>query len=427
VARQFRTGDQTLVRELNRSIILNQLRTGSRLSRADLAAITGLNKTTVSSLVEELLAHDFVREIGPNASAGGRPAVLLEINPAAGHIIGVEIGVGYLAAVLTDFRAAIEWRRLVPFAEADDQRRVMNGLVSLLRQAIQHARQKGTRLLGVGISIPGLVDVTSGSVVYAPNLDWHHVPVRNLLSEFDVPIYVDNDANAAALGERYFGAAQQVDNFVYVVANVGLGTGIVLGGHIFQGASGYAGEAGHTTLDPDGPLCHCGNRGCWERLASQRALIERVQQAMLDGQPSLVAERTNYGLNQITIEAILEAARQGDQIARHALHETGLYLGLGIANLIDIFNPSLVVFGGALGMAEEFLAPVVRQVISERAMAGPREVAQFVVSAFKSDACVIGGVALVMHDILSRPRFDFAPLAHRRERPATPARARVGT
>jgi glucokinase-like ROK family protein len=297
----------------------------------------------------------------------------------------------------------------------------MNALVSLLRQAIQHAQQKGTRLLGVGISVPGLVDVTSGTVVYAPNLGWHNVPMRDILSKFDVPVFVDNDANAAALGERYFGAAQQIDNFVYIVANAGLGAGIVLGGHLFQGASGYAGEAGHTTLDPNGPLCHCGNRGCWERLASQRALIERVQKAISSGKLSLITDHTYPNPDQITIEVIVEAARQGDKVARRALQETGLYLGLGVANLINIFNPSLVAFGGALGVAEEFLAPVVRQIVSERAMAGPREAAQFVVSAFKSDACVIGGVALVMHDILSRPRLDFAPLTHRSDRPVMSA------
>jgi len=404
--RQFRTGDQTLVREFNRSIILNQLRMGAPLSRADLAAITGLNKTTVSSLVDELIAHNFVREIGYNASGGGRPAVLVELNPEAGCIIGIEFGVGYLNAVLTDFRAAIRWRRQVPFDVSEDQHRVMNRLIALLRQVVRQSRRTGTRLLGTGISLTGLVDVASGTQVFAPNLGWRNVPVRQLLSaKFDVPIFVDNDANAAALAERYLGAAQSVDNFVYVTGNVGIGIGIVIGGHIFQGASGYAGEAGHTTLDLNGPLCMCGNHGCWERLASQRALIERVQQAIQEGQRSSVHTMAKDS-DRITIQMIVEAARGGDDVALHALGETGTYLGVGIANLINIFNPSVVAFGGALSLAEEFLMPVVQQVVLERAMAGPREATQVITSAFKSDACVMGGVALVLHEILSRPNLN---------------------
>lgn len=424
MSRQFRTGDQTLIRELNRSIILNQLRTGSPLSRADLAAITGLNKTTVSSLVEELLLHDFVREIGPNASAGGRPAVLLELNPDAGCIIGVEIGVGYLNVVLADFRASIRWRRQVSFPVSLDQRHVMSRLVTLLRQAVRQSQRMGTRLLGMGISLTGLVDVASGTGIFSPNLGWRNVPVRQLLSaKFDVPIFVDNDANAAALAERYMGAAQSVDNFVYVVANVGIGVGIVLGGQVFHGATGYAGEAGHVTLDPNGPLCHCGNRGCWERLASQRALIQRVQKAIQAGQSSSISAMSE-GSNGLSLQIVLEAARQGDAVVRRALEETGEYLGIGIANLINTFNPDLVAFGGMLSLAEEFLAPVIQRAVSQRAMSGPREVAQFVVSTFKSDACVMGGVALVMHDILSHPRLDFSTPSRQGRAPAEPTSSR---
>jgi len=418
MSRHFRTGDQTFVRELNRSIILNQLRVGSPLSRADLAAITGLNKTTVSSLMGELMEHDFVREIGPTTSSGGRPGVLLELNPGAGCIIGAEIGVGCLNVVLTDFRATISWRHQVQYDKSDDQRRVTNKLVALLRQAVRQSQHTGVRLLGIGIGIPGLVDVTSGTLIYEPNMGWRNVPLRQLIgAKLDVPIFVDNDANAAALGERYFGAAQDVDNFAYVVANIGLGAGLVMGGHIFQGASGYAGEAGHTTIDPDGPLCRCGNRGCWERLASQQALIERIQKAIQAGQHSSIEDMAKHNLDQITIQLILEAARGGDDVARRALEETGMYLGIGIANLVNTFNPSLVAFGGVLSLADEFLMPVIRQVVLERAMSGPREAAQILVSAFKSDACVMGGVALVLHDILSRPRLDWATPSQRGDIP----------
>jgi glucokinase-like ROK family protein len=404
---QFRTGDQTLVRELNRSIILNQLRARSR-SRAELATITGLNKTTVSSLVSELILHGFVRELGPTVSAGGRPAIRLQLNPAAGCLIGVEIGVGYLNVALADFCAGLLWKRQIPISAAAGQRQIIKRAVTLVRQAVQRGEYTGTRLLGIGIAVPGLVDIASGTVVYAPNLDWHAVPLGQIFRQkFDVPILVDNDANAAALAEHYMGAATEVNNYIYVVANVGIGIGLMLGGRVFYGATGYAGEAGHMTLDPSGPLCQCGNRGCWEQLASQSAVLERVQQAIQAGQPGANVVLTD-GSNSLCLQTIVAAAHQGDAVTRQALEETGQYLGIGIANLVNTFNPELVVLGGILSLAEDFLTPVIQQTMLQRAMSGPREVAQFVISKFKSDACLMGGVAMVINDILSRPRLDAA-------------------
>ncbi len=254
MARQFRTGDQALVRELNRSILLQRLRVGPPLSRADLAAATGLNKTTVSKLVDDLMADGLVREIGLVPSGGGRPAVLLELNPDGGWIIGGEIGVGRIITVVADLRATIAWRREATFDKEAGQELVLQRLDALLRQARQFALRGDRRLLGVGVTVPGLVDTSSGVLVFEPNMGWRDVPLRDrLASKLHVPAFIDNDANAAALAERYFGAAQDVEDFAYIVANIGLGAGLVVGGQIFSGASGYAGEAGHTTIDPDGP------------------------------------------------------------------------------------------------------------------------------------------------------------------------------
>jgi glucokinase-like ROK family protein len=400
--RRFRTGDQTLVRELNRSILLQRLRVTPPRSRADLAAATGLNKTTVSNLVDELIANGFVREIGRDASGGGRPGVLLELNPDGGWIIGGEFGVGHMTVIVANLRASIAWRREAAFDKDTGQDVVLQRLDGLLRQAKQYAQRTDRRLLGVGVTVPGLVDVSSGVLVFEPNMGWRDVPLRErLAAKLQMPVFIDNDANAAALAERYFGAAQDVEDFVYVVANIGLGAGLVVGGQILAGASGYAGEAGHTTIDPDGPLCRCGNRGCWERLASQRALIERVEDAVRTGRSSRITSIVKGG--EITLPAILDAARDGDQVARQALAETGTYLGIGIANLVNLLNPQLVAFGGSLSLAHEFLMPAAQRVVDERAMGELRHAARIVVSALKADACVLGGVALVLHEILRQP------------------------
>jgi predicted NBD/HSP70 family sugar kinase len=354
-------------------------------------------------MVEELLAEGFVREVGRNVSAAGRPGVLLELNPDSGWIIGSDIGVGHLSVVLANLRARVSWRRQVPFSLDDDVEAVLDRLTLLMVEAKETAEASQLRLLGAGVAVPGLVDVAGGRLRFEPNMGWRDVPLRDQLAErLGMPVFVDNDANAAALAERYFGAAQGVEDFVYVVANIGLGTGLVIGGQIHYGLSGFAGEAGHTTIDPLGPPCRCGNRGCWERLASLRSLVERVS---TPGSPRAAASDPliDDGAHPVDLTTLLDAARGGDALVLEALRETGVYLGIGIANLVNLFNPALVAFGGSLSQAHDYLLPVAREVVRQRAMAELRET-RIVVSAFLQDACVMGGVALVLHDILSRPR-----------------------
>jgi glucokinase-like ROK family protein len=404
--KKFRTGDQTLVREINRAILLNLLRVHSPQSRADLAAATGLNKTTVSSLVAELLTTGLAREIGQASSAGGRPAVLLELNPEAGCVIGAELGVGYIKIILTDFRAAVLWRQEIALTSGEGPDSALAKLIDLVREAALIADQAGRQIFGLGLGVPGLLDIHSGMLLFGQNLGWHNVPIRSRLAEvFPFSIFVDNDAKASAIGEHYFGVAQHVDNFVYVTANIGLGVGIWLDGQVYRGATGFAGEVGHTTFMPDGPLCNCGNRGCWEMFASQRALIERLRSAVIAGRVTSLPA-SNGSLGDVTMPMIVEAARAGDALVLETLEEVGGYLGLVIANLINTFNPNMVVFGGALSLADEYLLPPIRRVVEERAIRWAREATPIVVAAHRFDSCVIGGVALVLHDMLSHPGLD---------------------
>jgi glucokinase-like ROK family protein len=404
LGKPYRTGDQTLVREINLSIILNCLRETAPLSRAQLAEITGLNKTTVSSLVSELIVRQFVREIGFDSSGGGRPAVLLELNPGAGCIIGMEIGVDFILAILTDFKAQILWRHREDTDQAEGQEVILARAFDIVRQALEAGGSAHSPVLGIGVGVPGLVDISSGTLLFAPNLKWHDVPLHKVFSqEFDVPIFVDNEANLAALGERYFGVAQGSKDFVYLSIGVGLGGGIVLDGQLYRGIGGYAGEIGHTTIMSDGERCNCGNRGCWETLVSQTAVVNRVRKALMTGNASLVSQLVKGRLERISIPIIVEAAELGDKVARQALEDTGAYLGIGIANLINAFNPELIIFGGIVSLASSYLLPAIEKVLKERSLIWPRRMARVMASSHGPEACVMGGVALVLHDILSKP------------------------
>jgi glucokinase-like ROK family protein len=400
-----RTGDQALVREINLSIILNTLRDHSPISRASLATVTGLNKTTVSSLVQQLMDRGFVTPIGAEKpEETGRPGILLALNPRAGRIVGAEIGVDFIAVLVSDFAAETIWRRQEQTGLGTDRAVIIERTLELVRQAIDATRDDGGEVLGLGLGVPGLVDVGSGTMLFGPNLGWHDVPLRQILeAKFGFPIYVDNEANMATLGESYFGVARGAGSVLYVSAGVGLGGGIVVNGSVLTGAAGFGGEVGHMTIVPEGLLCSCGNRGCWETLVSQRAVFRRIGAALAAGAGSSLQTWTRGDLDRLSIPLVVEAAHAGDRVALDALEETAVYLGIGLANLVNALNPEIVVFGGILSLASAFLLPIVQRVIVDRALRWSVESMQVLVSAHGFDACVMGGIATVYHEILSQP------------------------
>ncbi len=406
---RHRTGDQTLVREINLSIVFNQLWTNAPLSRAQLANVTGLNKTTISSLVHELLIKGVVREAGQRSSGGGRPATLIELNPHAGCMIGVEIGADFISAILTDFRAEIEWRHYESIESGQDCQATVKRTREILQDATQMADRLGLHLLGIGVGVPALIDLDSGVVLFAPNLEWRDVPLRDMLAEsLPLPILVDNDANLAALGEYYFGAARGVGSFIHIAIGVGLGGGIFLDGQPYRGASGFAGEFGHMTVQDGGPLCKCGNVGCWETLVSNLAVVKQAQSAVETHTHSRILEMAHGQTDRITLPVVMKAAEEGDETALEVLRQTGYYLGVGISNLINAYNPELIVLGGGLSQAYPFLLPVAEEVVAKRVIAKPAKSTQVVASAYGQDACVLGAVGSVLHEILTTPNFNMA-------------------
>lgn len=400
----YRTGDQALVREINLSVIMNHLRINAPLSRAALAETTGLNKTTVSSLVNELIERQFVQEIGLASPSAGRPATLLKLNPTAGFIVSCEIGTYYILVICTDFSPKVIWRHQEPFDLELGQHAIIERMLAILNQAIEAGCIACGPLLGITIGIPGLVDQSTGTLLFAPNLGWRDLPVRAILqASFKVPLFVDNEANIAALGEHYFGAAQGYEEVLYISAGVGLGGGIVHGGRVFSGVTGVGAEFGHMTLDPDGEICKCGNQGCWETQVSQQALFRHVWRRIDQGEASMLSEMTGGRRASLTVPLIVDAARADDAVALDALEIIGRHLGIGIASLVNALNPELVVFGGILSLAGEFLLPVIIKEVERRALKSNREAMQLVLARHSSDACVMGGVAAVYQAILAQP------------------------
>ena len=410
--RRYRTGDQTWVRERNLAIVLNYLwEAGQPVSRAHLVQVSGLNKSTVGSILAQLQSWGLVKDSGMSEPRPGRPGTLIDMNPEVGRLIGAEIGVGFVSAVVTDLKAGVLWRHKIETFEdgempatLQDQALVLKQTEDLVHEAIQQATAGETRLFGIGLGVPGLVDHATGTLLFAPNLKWSNVPLRDMWQKcFGVPVVVENEANAAALGEWMLGVGRQVDNFVYLSAGVGLGGGLMINGKLYGGRGGFAGEVGHMTLDPDGPPCNCGSRGCWEVLIGPTAIVQRVRQAVVEGRATNLLALCGGDPEAIRMEHVLQAAEHGEPAVLNTLDEVGRYLGIGIANLINTFNPSLVVLGGVLSLAGPYILPRAQQEVNTRALAVARKGVEITLSAFKFDACVMGGAALILHEILNNP------------------------
>ena len=306
--------------------------------------------------------------------------------------------------ICTNFAPEIIWRYEEHIDASNGQRAILDRALSILQEAIKIGGPVSGPLLGMAIGVPGLVDQATGSLLFAPNLGWKDLPIRSILQEsFNVPLFVDNEANIAALGEHYFGAAQGYDEVLYISAGIGLGGGIVHGGRLFRGVTGVGAEFGHMTLDPDGEVCKCGNQGCWETMVSQQALFREIWRRIDQGENSRLFEMTGGRRSLLTVPLVVNAARIGDAVALDALEMIGRNLGIGIASLVNGLNPELVVFGGILSLAGEFLMPVIERELNHRALRWNREAMQLVLSKHGFDACVIGGVAAVYQAILAQP------------------------
>jgi glucokinase-like ROK family protein len=398
--------DQALVREMNLSMALRLIHKQSPISRAQVALSTGLNKSTVSSLVDDLIARNLVHETGINSAGTGRPATMLEINPQAGYVIGVELGVDFVAVAVTDFLGNMVWQKREDADPGAGQEKMLEQTLRIVAEALSTNKRKGARFLGLGLATPGTVDLNRGVLIFAPNLHWHDVPFRDIFSKATkLKVFIENDANAATLAEYLFGNAKHNDNFICVFAGVGIGGGFFLNGKLYRGKNGYAGEIGHSPITAGftQTVCHCGNRGCWETYANQYSIIQRIQARMEVKRSTLIPQLMAAKKSALTIPLIKEAADAGDTEAIESFAEAGRAIGQGFAILINTFNPEKLIFGGPMTIAGNYLLPAAREVIAQHTLPEIGQQAEIILSSFGSDASLIGAIAIVVDDVLSNP------------------------
>ena len=401
------SADQASLRENNLSAVLRFIYHEAPISRSQLAVKTGLNKSTISSLVEDLLERRLIHETGINSAGKGRPSTMLEIHPKAGVVVSVELGVDFVGAAAIDFKGNILWRKLDAADPAASQEKTLGQTMALVEETIRVCRQEGRRILGLSFSIPGTVDLDEGILIYAPNLSWRNVQLRKLFSAYTgLRVFIENDANAAAVAEHLFGVAQKLRDFLFVFAGVGLGSGLFLNDKLYRGKGGYAGEIGHTAIiaEPFQNPCQCGKLGCWETYANQLSILRRVETRLQRAPersliPSLMAQQHA----SLSLSVIKQAAEAGDPGAIESLSEAGSAMGAGFAVLVNIFNPEKIVLGGPVSIAGEFLMPSIRESVGQHAMQENLSQTEISLSAFGPDASLVGAAAVVVDDVLTYP------------------------
>jgi glucokinase-like ROK family protein len=367
---QIVTGDMQLVRQVNRTAVLQLVREHGPLSRVALARLARLTTATAFSIVQELLELGLVRQSGVGASVGGRKPMLFEFNPGAFVALGVDLRSDRLIAVAADLAAHPLANIVHPYQGKIDGLQAAHLIAEAARSVMSRSEVTAAKTVGLGVSVPALIDAEGSLVVRAVNLGWEDVPLRSLLQEqLDVPVHVIDRSAALALAETHWGAGRAVRNLVCINVGTGVGSGIVVDGHLYRGVDGAAGEIGHTTVDHDGPQCRCGNYGCLERLVASPAIVERAVKGLKQSAVSSMRDRVEGRLEDVTLQVVVEAARAGDDFARHILAETGRYLGIGIANMVNLLNPELVIVGGGVTEAAgELILEPARQAVNLRAL-----------------------------------------------------------
>lgn len=394
--------DRLDVRRHNLSLVLRQLSTAGVHSRASVAADTGLTRATVSSLVDELIRRGLVKEVGQaDAQRMGRPATILEPDGSKVVAVGIEIDLGAMYVVALDLAGRVVHQRRRVLGGSTEVDSLLSRMVEEIRVATRRVEAEGGRVAGLAVAVPGIADVGRGLVVRAPNLGWNNVPLRDRLSArlgADLPIVVDNEANLGAVAELRTPPMAGVRHLVYLLAVSGVGAGVVLDGGLFRGASGAAGEFGHTTVKADGLPCACGSRGCWETLIGLRALLQTTVPDLADG---LLAD-TRRGPEQ-KVQFVVDRARAGDRVALAGLRTFGRWLGLGLANVIDACNPEVVVLAGFLPSISTWVMPSAMKAVHANVL--PESVAscRVVSTSLGFTAGARGGAMAVIDKVLSDP------------------------
>lgn len=397
---KLRKADKNLIKDLNRSAVINAIRRKGPISRTELSKITKLGQSTMTKIIEELKNLDLVNEIGEASSTGGRKAILLEFNKLFANAIGIKVMKDHLIFALTDLQANIIEKKEIYFESSLDTQLIINLMKDTINQLLKENHLETNNLIGIGIAVSGLVNGKEGVVLSSPLLNWDNVNLAAPLKEkFQLPVLIDNDVNAYTYAELEFGYGRNSNQFICISIGDGIGAGFVIDKKLYKGEFGGAGEFGHSIISVDGRPCYCGQNGCLETYLSNQSLNLTAQEFFSRYPKSdLFRENINY-------ETITRAAENGDPLAFVLFEQVSKYLSVGLINAINIFNPKKIVLIGEALLGKDYFIEKAIEKSKNNFFKGSFD-SEIVLSDLGDDAWLQGAALQAINQLFQPPIYE---------------------
>ena len=374
------------------------------MSRTQLTEITGLSVGAVSQITNELIVDDWILAVGEGDYTGGRRQMMLRLNPTKGHVVGVKLMEQQIVCALTDLETKVLRYVEQPLTCDPTPEAVSEVIGATVRQTIFDANVARSQVLGVGIGLAGIIDYQLGIVHYSPFFHWRNVNLADLVEQYlALPVHIENDVNTLTITEQLFGPGRTIENFAVVTVGRGIGMGMVLNNQLYRGAHGGTGEIGHITIDHNGPQCDCGKNGCLESLAADPAVIRYVEQALGDTPSSLMKSPVNLG-------DVVDAAQNGDTLAQEALARSGEYLGQGLAMVVNMVHPSLIIVSGEGVIAGDYRIQPMLAALREHSFNGLLDNVEILVEPTNDQTWARGAAGFVLGKLFESPLLESAGL-----------------
>lgn len=386
----------------NRSSVINIIRTKSPINKAEIAKITGLSIPTVMKITDELEEMKMICSIGRGESTGGKPPEMLEFVPDAFYVVGVDIGRSRVKVILMNMDAKIYARKDMISAGTEDAENFIDRIADLVEEVIEEADIPVKRLLGIGIGMPGILNLSVGKVVFSPNFMWHDVDLLSVFKRrFSYPVYWENANRSLALGEKWFGISRSAHQILTVNLGYGIGAAMLEDNRIERGSSGCSGELGHMILKKDGDLCSCGNHGCLESISSGYAIARNARKKAEENQADRILQEAGGKLEEIEARHVFQAAKSGDPVAREIIREAIEYLGIGIASCINMWDPDMVVIAGGITKSADYFWEELKEQIRDHQMKFSALNVEIRKGKLGEDATAIGSAVLPLRKFIN--------------------------
>ena len=375
------------------------------ISRTDLAEEMGLTRAAVTLIVNDLLENGVILEAESRAIPNGRPPVVLEINPKRGLVAAVDMGATHVNIALADFSAKIIEETSFPFDIKQGPQVCLAEVRRILQELLDRYGISISEIMAVGVGVPGPVIKDAGMVMSPPIMPgWDRYPIRQTLEEaWGCPVSLNNDAELGALGEWAYGAGRGEKNLAFIKVGSGIGAGLIINQQIYGGTTGSAGEIGHITIEENGPLCTCGNHGCMEAFAGGNAIAIQARKMVQTGKRTLLS---NIPLENITAREVAESARRGDLPSQEIIMRAGTFIGIAIAGVVNLFNPSAVIIGGGVAQAGDLLTTSIRQAVRDRSLHASEQSVHITTAMLGQRSSLIGAtvqaINIAIHDATER-------------------------